>query len=173
MLSKSSHKTEGLHFLIQTRSPRFWWGDWYTRNHYGLISGRNHVLIQRLNKSNTVHLSLTQADIDQVLLLTLPSRACRKLQFPSCQAVITKALRRADGELKNPKLVTRTQFLVANSEKVFDSIINLWLKTRQKADTCGEFRTQTGCLVEMRQQEEVKVDIEAHLKDESTFEIVF
>lgn len=65
-----------------------------------------------MKKFNTVHLSLTQADIDQVLLLTPPSRACRKLQFPSCQAVITKALRGADGELKNPELVTRTQFLL-------------------------------------------------------------
>lgn len=115
-----------------------------------------------MKKSNTVHLSLTQADIDQVLLLTLPSRACRKLQFPSCQAVITKALRRADGGLKNPELVTGTQFLVVNSEKVFDSIINLWLKTRQKAATCGEFRTQTGYLAEMCQQDEVKVDVGAH-----------
>lgn len=74
---------------------------------------------------------------------------------------------------KKPGACHEDAVLVVNSEKVFDSIINLWLKTKQKADTCGEFGTQTGYLVEMCQQEEVKVDVGAHLKDESTFEIVF
>lgn len=56
-----------------------------------IMFGGSNISVQRINTmSKAFKLCLTRADVDQVVLLTLPSRACRKLQFPSCQAVIQR-----------------------------------------------------------------------------------
>lgn len=72
------------------------------------------------NRSNAVKLILTLADIDQDVLLTPPSHACRRLQLPSCQAVITKALHWAERELKNMEDIRGAQdAFVLNFDTVF------------------------------------------------------
>lgn len=71
------------------------------------------------NKSIAVKLSLTQPDIDQVVLLTLPSHACQELLFSSCQVVITKASHWAACKQKTVEDVMRMQQLLFIFRKVF------------------------------------------------------
>lgn len=89
------------------------------------------------NKSDAVKLSLTQADIDQDVLLTLPSHACRKLLFPSCQVVIRKALHWAAWKLKTWRMSGGRSclFLIWRFLFFFDSIINLSLEKQDRKQT--------------------------------------
>lgn len=92
-----------------------------------IMFGGSNINVQKINsKSKAVKLRLTRADVDQVLLLTLPSHTRRKLQFPSCQAVITKA----ECKLKNMENFRRTpELFVPNMKNIFDIFINLLPKT--------------------------------------------